>query len=256
MTIKISISQLKGGEAKTTTAFNVASQLSILGHRVLLIDLDPQANLSSTCNLTRDQLKENNIYEMIKAKELSYFKLSETLAIIPSHLTLTNFEGEYLTKPAKELILQKLLKPIENDFDFIILDCNPSLGLNVVNAFVVSDYIILPSQAEDYSVDGLENLLDAFYYYKQELELKAEPLGIVLTRVDTRLNLHNSKIIEVQAKFGDLVFDTIIRDNISVSEAQNHKKSIFTYAPTSHGAEDYKNLTNEILDRLDKKQEL
>lgn len=250
MTTKIAICQLKGGEAKTTTAFNVGSQLANLGHRVLLIDLDPQANLSSTCNLTRDQLKETNIYEMIKAKEANYFNLSDNLSIIPSHLTLTNFEGEFLVKPAKELILQKLLKPIETDFDFIILDCNPSLGLNVVNAFVVADYIILPSQAEDYSLDGLENLLDAYYYYKQELDFAGQPLGIVLTRVDNQLNLHKAKIKEVREKFGDLVFDTIIRDNISVSEAQNAKQNIFDYSPKSHGAEDYQKLTQEILDRL------
>jgi chromosome partitioning protein len=247
----ISFSQLKGGEGKTTTTHNIAFALAKKGKSVLLIDLDPQANLSSACNLTREDLKENNIYEMIKVGKLNYFQLSDKVSIIPSHLNFTLFEGEYLTKPAREFILSKLLKPIKDQFDYILIDCNPSLGLNVVNAFVVSDYIILPSKPEDFSLEGLENLLNAFYYYKNELDFKAEPLGIVITQVIEQQKLHAEKIEQIKKKFGGLVMKTQIRKNIKLAEAEDKKMDIFSYDSQSNGAIDYSNLAEEIINKID-----
>jgi chromosome partitioning protein len=246
MSLIISVSNHKGGVGKTTSAINIGSCLSQLGSRVLLIDLDPQANLSISLGVHE---REPSIYRILTEQSAPVFiQVSPTLFIIPSNIDLSAAEIEMSTKTERELKLKDVITPIREGFDYIIIDCPPSLGLLTVNALCLSDLVLIPVQAEYFSIRGIGNLLKLINMIQKRLNTNLRVSGMFITQYDKRKNLNReieNKLIE---SYGALVYDTKIRDNVSLSEASAQKKSIFSYLPACNGAEDYKSLCKEFLE--------
>lgn len=251
----ISISNHKGGVGKTTSALNIGAGLAGLGKRVLLIDLDPQANLSQSLGLIDQPL---NIYSYLKGVSNNYrspvkpIEVIKGLDLVPSTLDLSGAEVELSGEAGREYILRELLDPLRSSYDYIIIDSPPSLGLLTINAFTASDEVFIPLQAQYLALQGLAKLIEVVEKIKKRLNKDLRVGGVFITQYDSRKVLNRDVVATIEQHFKDKVFKTRIRENIALAEAPAQGLDIFRYQPKSHGAEDYRSLCKEIVKRINK----
>ena len=255
----IAIANQKGGVGKTTTAVNLAAALGVLEKKVLLVDADPQANATSAIGFTVTP-EQPGIYELIlESVEISKTIIktkSPNVKLIPSHINLVGAEIELINKNKREFMLKKGLEKIINNYDFIIIDCAPSLGLITLNALTASDAVIIPIQCEYFALEGLGKLLNTIKIIQQRLNNNLIIEGLLLTMYDTRLRLSNQVVEEVKTHFQDLVFKTIIHRNVRLGESPSFGETIVIHDATSKGAINYLNLANELIKRTEKNLDL
>lgn len=249
MGLVISLLNHKGGVGKTTSAINIGAGLAKLGKRVLLIDLDPQANLTLALGVPRQPY---TIYEALRGEsELIPANTKPDLDVITSHLNLSGAEMELINEAGREFVLRELISPLRSKYDFIFIDCPPSLGLLTLNALTSSDLLYIPLQTEFLAVQGLAKIKQVIQKVRTRLNKHLEIGGVIATMYDSRKVLNRDVVDIIYKYFGDMVFETKIRDNIALAEAPAQRKDIFEYNPGSAGAEDYLALAQEILTRTD-----
>ena len=248
----ISLANQKGGVGKTTTTINLAASLAAFEKKVLVVDADPQANASSGLGIDIRNLK-NTIYEGLigncTPQEAVMKTPFENIDIIPSHINLVGDELEMVQMDSREKRLRELLTPLSSSYDYIIIDCSPSLGIITVNALTASDSVMIPVQCEYFALEGLSKLLNTIKIIKSKLNTKLEIEGFVLTMYDSRLRLHNQIYEEVKSHFKELVFETVIQRNVTLSESQSHAKPALMYDAGSRGAINHMQLAQEIIEK-------
>lgn len=249
MAIVISLLNHKGGVGKTTSAINIGAGLVELGKKVLLIDLDPQANLTIALGIPR---QKSTIYEALRGEsELVPFSVKEGLDVIISTLDLSGAEMELINEAGREFLLRELLQPVLEEYDYIIIDCPPSLGLLTLNALTSSRYVFIPLQTEFLALQGLAKIKQVIDKVKFRLNKNLDIGGVIATMYDNRKILNRDVVETIKKFFGEKVFNTLIRDNVALAEAPAQRKDIFEYNPHSTGAEDYLSLSKEILERTE-----
>ena len=249
----IAIANQKGGVGKTTTAINLAASLAVLEKKVLVIDADPQANTTSGLNFSPEDDQKRTLYEVMIGKLDVHDALIQTemenLHMIPSHINLVGAEIELLDEPDRESMLKNALAPVKDEYDFIIIDCSPSLGLITVNSLAASDSVIIPVQPEFFALEGLGKLLQTIRLVQNEINPSLSIEGFVVTMFDGRTKVHAQVVSELKEHFKDMVFNTIIQRNIRLSEAPSHGKPIILYDVMCNGTTNYLNLAREVLER-------
>lgn len=248
----IAIANQKGGVGKTTTSINLAASLATLEKTVLVVDADPQANASSGLGVDIKDV-ECSLYECIinnaDVREAIYTTDIDGLDIIPSHIDLVGAEIEMLNLANRENVLKKLLTPIRNDYDYILIDCSPSLGLITVNSLTAADSVIIPVQCEYFALEGITKLLNTIKIIKTKLNTRLEIEGFLLTMYDSRLRLANQIYDEVKRHFQELVFKTVIQRNVKLSESPSHGLPVILYDADSTGTKNHLALAKEIISR-------
>ena len=251
----IAIANQKGGVGKTTTSVNLAASLGALEKKVLLIDADPQANASSGLGIDVDAV-EIGSYQVLEhtkpAKEAIVPTNAPNVDIIPAHIDLVAIEIELVDKEAREYMLKKAISELKSEYDYIIIDCAPSLGLLTLNALTAADSVLIPIQCEYFALEGLGKLLNTIKSVQKIHNEALDIEGLLLTMFDSRLRLSNQVVEEVQKHFSDMVFDTIIQRNVRLGEAPSYGESIINYDVSSKGAANYLSLAKELI----KKNEL
>jgi chromosome partitioning protein len=250
----ISIANQKGGVGKTTTAINLAASLAVLEFKTLLVDADPQANATSGVGFDPKNIKAG-IYECIineaEPADIILETSTPNLYLLPAHIDLVGAEIEIINMPDREQMVRSALLKIKDDYDFIIIDCSPSLGLVTINSLTASDSVIIPVQCEYFALEGLGKLLNTIKIVQSRLNTDLEIEGILLTMYDIRLRLSNQVVEEVKTHFQQMVFDTIIQRNTRLGEAPSFGVSVIMHDAASSGAINYLNLAREILQKND-----
>ena len=245
----IALINQKGGVGKTTCAVNIGAGLNKLRKRVLLIDLDPQAHLTYSLGIPAHELK-NTVYELLKGTASLEETITERngLSLVPSSLNLSGAEIEFSGLAGREFLLKETLDGL-NKFDYVFIDCPPSLGLLTLNALTTAQKVYIPLQTEFLALQGMTKLLETITIVKKRLNKNIEIAGIIATRFDNRKNLNREVVEKIKEYFGNKLFNTLIRDNISLAEAPGFGKTIFEYKSSSYGAKDYLDLCKEIIKR-------
>ena len=248
----IAIANQKGGVGKTTTAINLAASLAVLEKKVLIIDADPQANTTSGLNFSPDNDQERTLYEVMIGRIDIADALIQTeipnLHMIPSHINLVGAEIEMLEADNRESLLKDALAPVRDDYDYIIIDCSPSLGLITVNTLTAANSVIIPVQPEFFALEGLGKLLQTIRLVQGGVNPDLTIEGFVVTMFDGRTRVHTQVLGELREHFRDLVFKTVIQRNIRLSEAPSHGKPIILYDIMCNGSTNYLNLAKEVLE--------
>lgn len=248
----IGVANQKGGVGKTTTAINVAASLAVLEFKTLLVDADPQANSTTGVGFDLHNVT-NSLYDCmvnnVLAQDVVLKSDIPNLDLIPSHIDLVGAEIEMINYPNREQMLKNILEPIKKDYDFIIIDCSPSLGLITVNALTAADSVIVPVQCEFFALEGLGKLLNTIKIVQSRLNTALAIEGILMTMYDGRLRLCNQVVSEVRRHFDEMVFSTIIHRNTRLSEAPSVGKPVILYDAESKGSVNYLNLAKEILQK-------
>jgi len=246
----IAIANQKGGVGKTTTAMNLAGSLGVLEKKILIVDTDPQANATSGLGHNPKEIK-NGIYECLFNNEIANKVILKTnspnLDLLPANIDLVGAELELVNLNEREYRIRQLLNPVKANYDYIIIDCAPSLGLLTLNALSASDSVIVPIQCEYFALEGLGKLLNTIKIVQQRLNINLQIEGLLLTMYDTRLRLSNQVVEEVKTHFQDMVFKTIIHRNVRLGESPSFGKTIITHDATSKGAINYLNLASELI---------
>ena len=248
----IAIANQKGGVGKTTSAINLSAGLGVLEKKVLLVDTDPQANSTSGVGYDPREI-ENGVYECligkVKVKDIIIETKSPNLFLLPAHIDLVGAELELVNVENRENMMKNALSEIIDDFDYIIIDCAPSLGLLTLNSLTAAHSLIIPIQCEYFALEGLGKLLNTVKIVQRRLNPELTIEGLLLTMYDTRLRLSNQVVEEVKTHFQDLVFKTIIHRNVTLGEAPSYGETIIVHDATSKGAINYLNLSQEIIDK-------
>ncbi|MEL7534281.1 MAG: ParA family protein [Bacteroidota bacterium] len=252
----LSIAIQKGGSGKTTTAVNLAAALKARGKRVLLLDLDPQANLTQALGVEEEP--EANIYQLLKQEAAgqeadpmaAVIETKSGLSLIPATLDLAMAEMELVSVYGRESLLERIVEPLETHFDYLMIDCPPAIGMLTVNALVASNWVLMPLQAEFLPLKGVQSFMKTFERIKKQLNEELQILGFVLTRYDRRKTMNREVLQKLHDEFGDKVFETRIRTNIALAGAQEAGVDIFSFSRRSNGALDYAALADELLTKL------
>lgn len=249
MATVISLLNHKGGVGKTTSAINIGAGMAELGRRVLLIDLDPQANLSLSLGIPRQNV---TIYESIMGEsDLAPYEAKERLHVVTSSLDLSSAEMELVNEAGREFILRELFAGVDDDYDFIIIDCPPSLGLLTLNALTSSRQVVIPLQTEFLALQGLAKIKQVIQKVKMRLNEELYISGVLATMYDHRKVLNRDVVQTIKKYFGPVLLDTYIRDNVALAEAPASRQDIFAYNRGSNGAQDYLAVCKEIIDRTE-----
>lgn len=248
----VAVFNQKGGVGKTTTNINLTTALSMEGHRILVIDIDPQGNTSSGFGIEKSRLEKsvyNGIIHGDNLKEIILTTAHENLHILPSHPDLAGAEIELTNLPQRELRLKNCIENIKTFYDYIFIDCPPSLGLLTINALTIADSVLIPIQCEFYALEGVSQLMNTISLVKQGLNPQLEIEGVVMTMFDSRTNLSNQVVDEVVDYFKEKVYETMIPRNVRLAEAPSYGQTIFEYANASKGAKAYRALAKEFIQR-------